>query len=218
MPKSGCSHPSRTRFRSSFVVWLVCLCLLAIFGWLSQTVFAREALSLDTTILLWLHQRTNPTIDHLMLNITALGNPATVVVLVTISLSLLLRYQRLWAAQVLVFNCLGGLTILRGLKLFFAKPRPQLWTPLVVEPSYSFPSGHALGSVVVYGFLAFLLASRYPNYRRVIYPIAIVMMGAIGLSRLFLGVHYPTDVIAGYAVGLLWLITCIRILQLRANS
>lgn len=218
MPKSGFSHPSRTRFRSSFVVWLVCLCLLAIFGWLSQKVLAREAFSFDTTILLWLHQRTNPTIDHLMLKITALGNPATVVVLVTISLSLLLRYQRLWAAQVLVFNCLGGLTILRGLKLFFAKPRPQLWTPLVVEPSYSFPSGHALGSVVVYGFLAFLLASRYPNYRRVIYPIAIVMMGAIGLSRLFLGVHYPTDVIAGYAVGLLWLITCIRILQLRANS
>jgi undecaprenyl-diphosphatase len=199
------------------VVWLVCLCLLAIFGWLSQKVFAREAFSLDTTILLWLHQRTNPTIDHLMLKITALGNPATVVVLVTISLSLLLRYQRLWAAQVLVFNCLGGLTILRGLKLFFAKPRPQLWTPLVVDPSYSFPSGHALGSVIVYGFLAFLLASRYPNYRRVIYPIAIVMIGAIGLSRLFLGVHYPTDVIAGYAVGLLWLITCIQILQLRAN-
>jgi len=217
MPKSGFSHPARTRFRSSFVVWLVCLCLLAILGWLSQKVFAREALSLDTTILLWLHQRTNPPIDRLMLTITALGNPATIVVLVTISLSLLLRYQRLWAAQVLVFNCLGGLTILRGLKLFFAKPRPQLWTPLVVEPSSSFPSGHALGSVIVYGFLAFLLASRYPNYRRVIYPIAIVMIGAIGLSRLFLGVHYPTDVIAGYAVGLLWLITCIRILQLRAN-
>jgi hypothetical protein len=119
---------TQSTFPLSFIVLLGCMCLLALFGWLSQEVLDKEAFGFDTTILLWLHHHSNSTIDNLMLNITNLGNPEFVVVLVTISFSLLL---------------------------------------------------------------------------------------SIGLSRLFLGVHYPTDIIAGYAVGLLWLITCVAILQHR---
>jgi membrane-associated phospholipid phosphatase len=204
----------RSSFPFSFVVLLGCLGLLALFGWLSQEVLAKEAFGFDTTILLWLHQRTNPSIDSVMLKITTLGDPSTVVILITISLSLLLWQKRVWAAQILVLNCLGGLILNQGLKLVFAKPRPQLWTPLIVEHSYSFPSGHALGSSVVYGFLAVLLADHYPRYRAGIYSIAVLIVGLIGLSRLVLGVHYPTDIMAGYAVGLLWLITCVGIWQM----
>ena len=198
----------------SFLILLGCLGLLALFGWLSQEVLEKEAFSFDTTILLWLHQHSNSSIDSLMLTITKLGDPEFVVVLVTISFSLLLWYKRVWAAQILFLTCLGGLILNQGLKLVFAKPRPQLWTPLIVEHSYSFPSGHALGSSALYGFLAVLLASQYPRYRLGIYSIAVVIVGSIGLSRLFLGVHYPTDIIAGYAVGLLWLIACVGILQM----
>ena len=174
-------------FSFSFLVLLSCLCLLALFGWLSQEVIEKEAFGFDTTILLWLHQHSNSTIDNVMLKLTNLGDPEFVVVLVTISLSLLLWQKRGWAAQILILNCLGGLILNQGLKLVFAKPRPQLWTPLVVEYSYSFPSGHALGSVVVYGFLAVLLAHQYPRDRAGIYVIAVVIVGSIGLSRLFLG-------------------------------
>ncbi len=149
-----------------------------------------------------------------MLTLTRLGDPEFVVVLVTISFSLLLWFKRLWAAQILFLTCLGGLILNQGLKLVFAKPRPQLWTPLIVEHSYSFPSGHALGSAVLYGFLAVLLVREYPRYQLGIYSMTILLVGAIGLSRLFLGVHYPTDIIAGYAVGLLWLITCVGILHI----
>ena len=211
------SRWTRASFPLSFVVLLGCLGLLALFGWLSQEVLEKEAFGFDTTILLWLHQHSNATIDNLMLTLTKLGNPAFVVVLVTISFSLLLWYKRVWAAQILFLTCLGGLILNQGLKLVFAKPRPQLWTPLIVEHSYSFPSGHALGSSALYGFLAVLLASQYPRYRLGIYGIAVVIVGSIGLSRLFLGVHYPTDIIAGYAVGLLWLIACVGILQMGRN-
>ena len=208
------SRWTRASFPLSFVILLGCLGLLALFGWLSQEVLEKEAFGFDTTILLWLHQHSNATIDNLMLTLTKLGNPAFVVVLVTISFSLLLWYKRVWAAQILFLTCLGGLILNQGLKLVFAKPRPQLWTPLIIEHSYSFPSGHALGSSALYGFLAVLLASQYPRYRLGIYSIAVVIVGSIGLSRLFLGVHYPTDIIAGYAVGLLWLTTCVWILQM----
>ena len=205
---------TRSKFTLSFFVLICCLCLLALFGWLSQTVLEQELFGFDSTILWWLHQHSNSTIDQLMLNITNLGNPPLIVTLVVASLSLLLWYRRFWAAQILLLTCLVAVILNQGLKLVFAKPRPQLWTPLIIEHTYSFPSGHALGSAVLYGFLAVLLASQYPRYCAVIYAIAISIVGSIGLSRLLLGVHYPTDIIAGYAVGLVWLITCIKILQM----
>jgi membrane-associated phospholipid phosphatase len=205
----------RSRLTLSFFILFGCLYLMALFGWLSQEVLEKETFGFDTTILLWLHQYSNPAIDSLMLGLTSLANPEFVVILVVINLGVLLWYRRVWAAQVFALNCLGGLILNQGLKLVFVKPRPQLWTPLVVEHSYSFPSGHALGSLVLYGFLAVLLADRYPRYRIGIYSGASSIIMAIGLSRLFLGVHYPTDIIAGYAVGFVWLATCIWILRMR---
>ena len=218
MPKSlpaNIYHWTRAHLTYSVATLIGCLALLSLSGWLCQEVLEKESFSFDTKILLWLHQHSSPSIDQIMLNITKLGNPEIVVVLVTISLSLLLYYRWFWAAQILVLTCLGGLILNQGLKLVFAKPRPHLWTPLIVEHSYSFPSGHALGSAVLYGFLAVLLASRYPRYRLGIFGVAVVIVSAIGLSRLFLGVHYPTDIIAGYAIGLIWLTTSVKILHLR---
>jgi membrane-associated phospholipid phosphatase len=205
----------KSRLTLSFFILCGCLFLLALFGWLSQEVLEQETFGFDTTILLWLHQYSNSWIDSLMLGLTNLANPEFVVILVAISLGVLLWYRRVWAAQIFGLNCLGGLILNQGLKLIFVKPRPKLWTPLVVEHSYSFPSGHALGSLVLYGFLAVLLADRYPRYRIGIYISASSIIMAIGLSRLFLGVHYPTDIIAGYAVGFVWLTTCVWILRMR---
>ncbi len=198
----------------NFGALLLCLGLLMIFGRLSQEVLEKEAFGFDTSILLWLHQHTNSTLDSLMMQITRLGDPEIVVVLVTIAFSLLIWQRQFWSAQMLFLACLGGLILNQGLKLVFAKPRPQLWTPLVVEHSYSFPSGHALGGLVVYGFLAVLLAYHFPRLRygsspAAIYGIAAVIVGAIGISRLFLGVHWPTDILAGYTVGAVWLMACI---------
>lgn len=89
------------------------------------------------------------------------------------------------------------------LKVFFGKVRPDLWASPIAETTFSYPSGHALGSVVLYGFLAYLLGRRAPQYRGWIYGsaiflwkgFAIALCLAIGFSRLNRGVHWPTDLL-----------------------
>jgi uncharacterized protein (TIGR03382 family) len=189
--------------------------LLVLVGllWLCQAVGARETLRFDRAFLLGLHQWANPVWDRVMLEMTRLGNPEVVVVVVALGLGWLVRRRRWRSAVMLLFVCLGALMLNRGMKLAFGRPRPLLWPRLIEEVSYGFPSGHALGALVLYGFLAYLLAQRYPGKARSVYLAAGVLIGGIGLSRLYLGVHYPTDVLAGYGVGWLWLSGCLWVLR-----
>jgi membrane-associated phospholipid phosphatase len=192
-----------------------CLVILLGLSWLGQEVWEKEAFGFDTTVLLWLHQYANPVLDVAMLKITTLGDPKFVVVVAVLSLGWLWWRQRRLEAKVFALACLGALILNQGLKLFFAKPRPQLWTRLIAESSFSFPSGHALGSLVLYGFLAYVLTVQFPRFSRWIYSVAAGIIAAIGFSRLYLGVHWPTDIIAGYAVGFLWLMICIAMIRLQ---
>ena len=192
-----------------------CLLIIYVLSELSEEVLEREAFAFDKTILLWIHSFANPTLDRIMLGITRLGDPITVVVIVVIALAIMWwRHYRL-EAKIFFLNCIGGVILSDGLKLAFSKSRPQLWDSIISEETYSYPSGHALGSMIVYGFLANLLSDRYPRYAMTIYSVATIIIGAIGLSRLYLGVHWPTDVIAGYGVGFLWITLTITMLNLQ---
>ena len=196
----------------------ICLVLLLGLAWLCQEVFERETFHLDTTILLGIHQWANPALDRVMLSLTRLGDPEFVVVIVVLSLGWLLWQQQRQEAKLLVIACLGALLLNQGLKLLFTRPRPLLWPRLITETSYSFPSGHALGSVVLYGFLAYVFAAQFPTLSRGIYGTAIGIIVAIGFSRLYLGVHYPSDIAAGYTVGFLWLTICLVMLRLHPQA
>jgi undecaprenyl-diphosphatase len=193
------------------------LCLLSLFivAQLSEEVLEKETFTFDKSCLLWLHQWANPTLDKIMLTITKLGNPNMVIMIFFITLSVLLRKKYYQEAKTFFVACLGALILNNGLKLFFSKPRPQLWNHLISESFFSFPSGHALGSMVLYGFIAYLLSSHYPKFSRLIYSLAIIIIILIGLIRLYLGVHWPTDIIAGYGVGFLWLMFCVTLLKLQ---
>jgi membrane-associated phospholipid phosphatase len=170
---------------------------------------------LNTQILLWIHQFSNPVADQFMLMITRLGNAEIVVPIFTITLMLLLFKRRNTEAGCFAIACLGSVILNNGLKLVFKQPRPHLWPqPIIIEITYSFPSGHALGSMVLYGMIAYLSARFFPQFCRPIYILAAILIGLIGFSRLYLGVHWPTDIIGGYSIGLLWLFICIRGLQL----
>lgn len=192
-----------------------CLLILFVLAKLAEEVLEREAFAFDTSFLLWLHQFANPHLDNLMLFITNLGNPSTVVIVAGATFLLLWWQRYREEAKIFVFVCLGGLILNTGLKLVFSKPRPELWHRLISEKSFSFPSGHALGSMVLYGFIAYELAIHYPHFAKIIYSLTVILIAAIGISRLYLGVHWPTDIIAGYGVGFLWLMICITMLKLQ---
>lgn len=193
----------------------ICLLILLAIAKLSNEVLQQEAFVFDTTTLLWIHQFSSPSLDAVMLTITRLGNPSIVVPGSIISFTLLWWQHHRQEAYLFAVNCLGGAVLANGLKLIFNKPRPQLWPQLITETTFSYPSGHALGSMVFYGFLAYLLARLYPQGAVIIYGLATLVISAIGCSRLYLGVHWPTDIIGGYGIGFLWLSICITMLKVR---
>ena len=192
-----------------------CLIIIYVVAQISDEVLDREAFAFDKIILLWIHSLTNPTLDRIMQTITRFNDPDVVSVVAGIVLIILLWKRYYPEAKIFVINCAGGVILSYGLKSVFGKTRPDLWESAIEEVSFSYPSGHALGSTVLYGFLAYLIAKRYPQLSWLIYLVAVVLIGAIGSSRLYLGVHWPTDIIGGYGIGFLWLTFCITMLKLQ---
>ena len=126
-----------------------------------------------------------------------------------------LAYFRQRREVVGMLICLSGASLLNFLlKLLFERERPELFRVVEVA-GYSFPSGHAMVSLCVYGMMAFLISRRIHRWgwRLAVGMSAMVLVAAIGVSRIYLGVHYPTDVVAGYAAGAMWLMFCISLLM-----
>ncbi|MGB3766291.1 MAG: phosphatase PAP2 family protein [Phormidesmis sp.] len=213
-------NPTLSSFIAFFgLAWFgVCVITVYILAKLSDDVLAQESFAFDETILLHIHQLANPALDKLMVFITRIGDPHTVVPLTGIVfIFLLIKRQRL-AATFFAIDAAGGVALSYFLKLAFSKPRPQLWNSAVNEVTYSYPSGHALGSMVIYGFLSYIFATLYPRYSAAIYAFAVLMIISIGFSRLYLGVHWPTDILGGYGIGFLWIMVCISLLRLRRQG
>jgi undecaprenyl-diphosphatase len=156
------------------------------------------------------------------LDVTALGGP-TVLGLVVLGVTGYLLLHRLYRTGAFVFvaSC-GGWVLNWALKQAFARPRPDLVPHLRDVMSTSFPSGHALTSAAVYLTLGTLLMRLAHGRLAKFYCIALAMLATllVGSSRVFLGVHYPTDVLAGWLIGLSWAILCWlaeRVLERRAG-
>ena len=192
-----------------------CLIIIYVVAQISDEVLDKEAFAFDKTILLWIHSFANPTLDSIMRLVTRLNDPSTVVAIAIFVLGILLWKHYYSEAQIFTVNCLGGVVLSYGLKSVFAKVRPNLWESVIKDPSFSYPSGHALGSTVLYGFIAYLIATHYSQFSLLIYTVVVCLIGAIGLSRLYLGVHWPTDILGGYGIGFLWLTFCITMLKLK---
>lgn len=185
-----------------------------VFATIAEDVLEKESYAFDTSILLALRKLHTPLGDQVMLGLTFLGEPNLLLVIcLSLGILLLARNHRSEAATIaLAGGGAMGLNLL--LKKLFARDRPLLWERVVDVRFYSFPSGHAMISMVIYGLLGYFLGSRFPKQRWWIYSLTVLLVATIGLSRLYLGVHWPTDVIAGYTAGLVWLITCILSLEI----
>lgn len=204
---------------SLFTGFLIVFLLALGFVKLTREVVENETLGVDRSIALAVHALATPTLTTLMVIITDLGDQA---LLLFIPVSLILglwiwwharphSYERVLAlldAFLPAFATLGALILSEAFKLLISRPRPDFFPPLANEQGPSFPSGHMLLSVAFYGSCAYLLGRHAPLIRRLaLYLLAVVIVLAVGFSRIYLGVHYPSDVLGSTLLGAAWLIS-----------
>jgi undecaprenyl-diphosphatase len=146
----------------------------------------------------------------LVRDITALGSAVVLILLILLILGFLLMSGRLRVAGLLAVATAGGQALNLGLKNSFARARPDSVLHLVEETSTSFPSGHTMASSIFYLTTGALLARTAARRREKTYFVgaALLITFMIGFSRVYLGVHYPTDVLAGWSAGLAWALAC----------
>jgi undecaprenyl-diphosphatase len=183
---------------------------IGLFAWLADEVGEGATQQLDNAVLLWLDAHKSDLATRAALEVTALGSGLVVVMMVLVATAFLWLSRHRYSVLLLWVAVLGGEVLNGVLKTVFDRPRPHLFAWRTTAALSSFPSGHAMTSVVVYLTLAYLLARLEPSrtMRRLTLALAVLLVLGIGWSRLYLGVHYPSDVLAGYAAGLAWSTFC----------
>jgi undecaprenyl-diphosphatase len=188
---------------------------LYLFAWIAEGIAHDWTRSLDLSIRQQVHQWASPGLTKSMVVISLLGGDGLVIAaILAVGLFLCSGWRR--AALWLVTTLLGAVVLSLSLKYSFHRPRPvPFFGPTPITPS--FPSGHALFSFCFYGILAGLIAGRIRSLplRICLWTLAALLVAAVGFSRIYLGVHYPSDVIAGYLTATLWVSTMIALDRMR---
>ena len=184
---------------------LVAATALFVFGWLADEMLEGDTQKFDEFVREAIHRHAALGITWFMQGFSFLGSAAVVTTLCILAIAAFLYFRQARPAVLLSITMVGMAVLDITLKLAFHRPRPVAYfgpTPT----TYSFPSGHAMGSVCFYGVLAATLAARASGRRTkwCIWTAAVLLIGMIGYSRIYLGVHYPSDVIAGYCAGAVW--------------
>ncbi|MDD9941056.1 MAG: phosphatase PAP2 family protein [Myxococcales bacterium] len=159
-------------------------------------------------------------VAEIALNITALGGFPVLTLVVLCVVGFLLVHRLPGRALYVVAVAAGGAGLQALLKGWFLRARPQVVQPLVSVHSWSFPSGHAMMSAAVYLAVGSLVAASIVGRRGKLYvlTVAIGLSGLVGASRVLLGVHYPSDVLAGWMAGLAWALVCWAALEMRLRT
>ena len=200
----------------AIVAVFVAAALLLLFGAIAEEVVEGETHRLDRAVLMWFRTATDPAeligpewFEEMGRDVTALGSYAFVIIIVTVATGYLLMIRKFGLALLLLAAEAGGMLISTLLKQLFDRPRPDLEHAARVFTA-SFPSGHATLSAVTFLTLGALLTRVTDDRKSKLYFMgtAIVLTIMVGLSRLYLGVHYPSDILAGWCVGSAWAVLC----------
>jgi undecaprenyl-diphosphatase len=181
---------------------------LIFIGWLADEALEGDARAFDDATRAAVHQLASPLLTLIMRGLSFVGSTialtvGTIFVVIRFAMQKWTREARLFA-----LTMIGAGLLNITLKLAFKRPRPVPFFNLTPPESYSFPSGHSLTSAVFFGALAAILTARIKSRRvkAAIWIVSTAMFLLIGLSRIYLGVHYTTDVIAGFAAALIWIL------------
>lgn len=171
--------------------------------------------SFDHAILLGLRDTPSdpiggPGVEAAIMHLSGLGSGAVTTLVAVIAVAFLCLAGRWRFAGLVVACAVGTLLVMMMLKGIYDRPRPTIVTAIDPPGDESFPSGHSMISSALYPTLAVLIARALPTRRLRVFTVAcgVFMAGMIGISRLYLGVHYPTDVLAGWTVGCTWALIC----------
>lgn len=201
MTVSARSLIARAKDHSKLVFFFTLSSLLSIiFMWLAAGVAKGENFSFDHPILLFLHSFTSPFLNTFFTAITHLGDHLTVIVLTT-GLGLYCAHKKAYQNSLILFmGVAGALAANIIIKSLVQRDRPSLWEHIVTETHFSFPSGHAMGSAAL--ATALIIIFWKTRYRWLVMVMASIITVLIALSRLYLGVHYPSDILAGWCVSI----------------
>ena len=196
---------------------LVIACLLFIFGFVAQTVVEGKSSAFDRSIILAFRDQGDPSapigpawVQEAARDLTSLGSIIVLVIITLAVASYLFLARRQVAAWLMLIAVFGGIALSELLKFAFARPRPDFVAPAARVFTSSFPSGHATLSAITYLTIAALLARSQSSSKIGIYFIVLAafLTILIGVSRIYLGVHYPTDVLGGWCIGAAWALGC----------
>jgi len=211
-------HPStKPRIDTSIlIVFVIAAAASLAFLVLAAKVTGGSTMAFDKAIIEGLRDTADPAVpagpqwlQRVMIDVTALGGGTVLTIITAIVVAYLLVIRRWNTAAFVAVAIAGGGAANELIKSTFLRARPDLVAHLTESYSSSFPSGHAMNSALTYLTLAALLARTQKNKRVRVFllAVAIVLTMAIGFSRVYLGVHWPTDVIAGWCVGATWALT-----------
>jgi undecaprenyl-diphosphatase len=196
------------KIKSAFLLLgalLIAASALFVFAWLAEEMLEGDTQQFDAFVRTAVHQLATPGLTRLMQVFSFLGSVAAVTTMCLVAVCVSLYFRRTRTAALLAITMLGVAVLDVALKHAFHRPRPVAFFG-ATPSSYSFPSGHALGSLCFYGILAAILAAhaRGRGAKFCVWMAAVLLVGMIGFSRIYLGVHYPSDVIAGYCAATVW--------------
>ena len=181
---------------------------LIFFGWLADEVLEGETRHFDEVTRAAVHQLASPLLTTIMRSLSFIGSTlvltiGTIIVVVRFAM---LKWGR--EAKLFAITMVGAGLLNVTLKLAFKRPRPVPFFNLTAPETYSFPSGHSLTSACFFGALAAILTARIRSrrFRIITWIVCTLMFVLIGFSRIYLGVHHTTDVIAGFAAALIWIL------------
>lgn len=188
---------------------------LLLFGALADEVAERDTIHFDDPTLQFLHARATPRFDTLMLLASRLGGLKVALPFI-IGIALILWFTRQRSAALFLAVAVGGACAINVIaKLIFARHRPDLWVSIAPENDYGFPSGHSMLSMAIVSALLILVwqarGATWLKWAATFIGAAFVAW--VGLSRLYLGVHYPSDVLAGWSASLAWVVGSFMLLK-----
>lgn len=194
----------RQRGWRMLLLFLGLLAPLWLFVELADEVHELEAFFFDDPLLLRLHAAASPALDRFFVGVSAAGYQYGVIPLDIVIVLALLGWRRWREALFAASSFIGSALLNLATKQFFQRDRPSLWDSVAPEHTFSFPSGHAMGSMTL-AMVVFLLAWR-TRWRWPAAAAALAFVLLVGLSRVYLGVHYPSDILGGWTAGMAWVV------------